>query len=76
MFMTARSGAECGIPAGNSPQKCPEGCVKRGKAPHFRMAVKLACMSHLSYAQPLYPLTSLMSANKKSPILLEFRGTG
>ena len=33
-------------------------------------------MSHLSYAQRLHPLTSLISANKKSPILLEFRGTG
>lgn len=32
-------------------------------------------MSHLSYARPLHPLTSLMSANKKAPILLEFTGT-
>ena len=57
-------------------KKCPEGCVKRCKAPQFRMAVKLARMSHLSYARPLHPLTFLISSNKKSPILLEFRGTG
>ena len=57
-------------------RKCPEGCVKRCKAPQFRMAVKLARMSHLSYARPLHPLTRLISSNKKSPILLEFRGTG
>lgn len=80
--MTARLGAERGIPAASSQQmldrdsyvsqafpirKCPEGCVKRGKAPHFRMAVKLARMSHLSYAEPRHPLTCLISANKKIP---------
>ena len=43
--------------------------------PHYRMAVKLARMPHLSYAEPRHPLTCLMSANKKSPILLEFTGT-
>lgn len=62
MLMTARSGAGRGIPAANSPQmldvdsyvsqaipirSCPEGCVKRCKAPHFRMIVKLA--RHVSF---------------------------
>lgn len=58
MLMTVRSGSGRGMTAANSPQmldvdsyvsqaipirKCPEGCVKRCKAPQFRMAVKLAC---------------------------------
>lgn len=62
MLMTARSGAGRGIPAANSQQmldrdsyvsqafpirKYPEDHVKRCKAPHFRMTVKLAC--HVSF---------------------------
>lgn len=71
MLMTARSLSGRGVPAANSPQmldvnsyvsqaipirKCPEGCVKRCKAPQFRMAVKLA--HHVSFLLCTAPASS------------------
>ena len=76
MLMTARSGTAREVPAANSQQKCPEWLREKVQSAPFQNGSEAGVPCLISpMHSPCIPWPALMSANKKSPILLEFTGT-